>query len=165
MTLTTKLADYPSKLLVQSFTLEIFPCIVTNFQFSPALSPTFDQIYTVADPLQSNTLDANSFTTQTPACGYVPTMQSSSALSFLTSIQSGSETQFNVYSRSIADVGDYQIQVTASLKDYPYSTVPTKSNDFKLTLLDPCVTTDFTVYPVSIETLVAFAGSSATGLI
>ena len=52
--------------------------------------------------------------------------------------------------------------ITSTLNNYPYSSTPTCSSSFMLTVVDPCLLSIISAIPFSVENLVAFVGYNDT---
>jgi hypothetical protein len=127
-----------------------------------ALSPTFDQSYTIANTALAWSILGSSVTNQVPACGYTYKLTSLTTSTIVTATP-GATILFSVYSRDLTNAGTFPISVTATLSNYPYSAPsPPCQSTFTLTVIDPCISTSITYVPVSIENLVAFAGYNIT---
>ncbi len=80
-------------------------------------------------------------------------------------ITPGATIQYSVYSRDLNDVGTYDLTVTATLNNYPYSTnLPSSASTLTVTVIDPCLSTLISTSVTEIENFVAFAGYSAVSL-
>ena len=90
-----------------------------------------------------------------PACGHSETLTSTTAASFITPTVSGFEIGYSVQTNDLLDSGVHTIIVTSTITNYPYFSC---QSTFKLTAINPCLTTSISSSPTTIESLVVFAG-------
>ncbi len=79
-----------------------------------ALSPTYDQSYTIKNAAFAWSIIGSSVTTQVPACGYSETLSSATTPSFIT-LDSGGTINFSAHSTSFTDEGVHTITVASTL--------------------------------------------------
>jgi hypothetical protein len=85
-----------------------------------ALSPTYDKTYVRADTALVWNLDGTLITTQVPACGYLQTLSTVPAPSFITPTP-GAIISYSALTSNIADVGSHTVTVTSTLNAYTYT--------------------------------------------
>jgi len=90
-----------------------------------------------------------------PACGYTQTFTSTATSSKITSTALDPSISYSVQSNDLLDAGDHTVTVLSTLNNSP-STIDQKT--FKVTMVDPCLSTSLSSNPQAVENLVSFAG-------
>jgi len=90
------------------------PCIVTSF----TMNSLQNRAYGIANPLLSWSLIGNYVTVQVPACGYAVHLNSSGEPNTFVNVTQGTTLTYTAFTRDLAEKGDNNITVSASLNSY-----------------------------------------------